>query len=57
MKQLQRTTQQDIIDHKHTFLDALLAAKAEGNDIDDVIRILRISINRGLQREKQERTA
>lgn len=51
----QRTTDQDVIDYKMTLLEMLLAAKAEGQDIDDLIRDLQRSIKRGLLREKRER--
>lgn len=53
----QRTTDQDVIDYKMTLLEMLLAAKAEGQDIDDLIRDLQRSIKRGLLREKRERAA
>ena len=53
----QRTTAEDVIDYKMTLLDVLLAAKAEGQDIDDVIRILQKSIRRAMQREKREKAA
>lgn len=53
----QRTTDQDVIDYKMTLLNTLMAAKAEGQDIDDLIRVLQRSIKRGLLREKRERAA
>lgn len=55
MNNLQRTTEQDVIDYKMTLLETLLTAKAEGQDLDDVIRVLRKSIKRGLAREKRDR--
>jgi uncharacterized protein YybS (DUF2232 family) len=57
MIQNQRTTDSDVIDYKQTLLDALLAAKAEGQDIDDLIRVLQKSIKRAMLREKRERAA
>lgn len=42
----QRTTDTDITDHLMTMRDALLAAKAEGKELDDVIQ----DFNRAIQK-------
>lgn len=57
MNQLQRTTDADLLDYQITLRDALLAAKAEGKDLEDVIRDLNRAIRQRLLREKRERAA
>lgn len=48
------THEHDITDHMMTLRDALLAAKAEGKDLDEVIRDMNRAIRQRLLREKRE---
>lgn len=50
----QRTTEHDKTGHMVLMRDALLAAKAEGKDLDDVIREFNRAIHKRLLRELQK---
>lgn len=51
------TPEHDITDHMMTLRDSLLAAKAEGKDLDDVIKDMNRAIRQRLLREKRESAA